>query len=89
MENLTEEQKHKAILDFIKKKEYYSNYQKMNKEDVNNNSKKYLQKIREDAIKLEEYKQKKKEYYERRGKELYKERYNKKKELLKNKFEDQ
>lgn len=75
MENLSNEEIQKAVINYIHRKSYYSNYQKVHKDEVNNNTKKYLQNIKDDIDKLEKYKQKKKEYYERRGKELAKARY--------------
>jgi fructoselysine-6-P-deglycase FrlB-like protein len=86
--NLTEEQKSLFLERYLKQKEYskeyYKQYQKDNKESVNNNTRKYLDKIKNDEEKLQEYKQKKKDYYLARGKELSKIRYEKNKLKKKN-----
>ena len=79
MNELTEEQKEKAVQRYLYCKEYYKQYQKDNKESCNQNTRKYLDKIKNDEEKLEEYKQKKKDYYIARGKDLSKIRYEKNK----------
>ena len=77
MNELTEEQKEKALKRFVYCQEYYKKYQKEHKNDCIQNTNKYINKIKSNPEKLEEYKNKKKEYYERVGKE----RYEKKKAL--------
>ena len=81
--NLTEEQKSLFLGRYLKQKEYskeyYKQYQKENKVQVNLNTRKYLDKIKNDEEKLQEYKQKKKDDYLARGKELSKIRYEKNK----------
>ena len=81
--NLTEEQKSLFLGRYLKQKEYskeyYKQYQKDNKESCNQNTRKYLDKIKNDEEKLQEYKQKKKDYYIARGKDLSKIRYEKNK----------
>ena len=71
MNELTEEQKEKALKRFIYCQEYYKKYQKEHKNDCIQNTNKYINKIKTNPEKLEEYKNKKKEYYERVGKEKY------------------
>lgn len=82
--NLTEEQKAIFLERYLKNreysKEYYKNYQKEHKEELSNNTKKYMEKVKNDEEKLEQFKQKKRDYYLARGKDLYKIRYEKKKE---------
>ena len=85
--DITEEQKSLFLGRYLKQKEYskeyYKQYQKDNKESVNNNTRKYLDKIKNDEEKLQEYKQKKKDYYIARGKSLSKIRYEKNKQKIK------
>ena len=89
--DLTEEQKTLFLGRYLKQKEYskeyYKQYQKDNKESCNQNTRKYLDKIKNDEEKLQEYKQKKKDYYIARGKELSKIRYEKNKLKIKEKKE--
>jgi hypothetical protein len=85
MNELTEEQKEKALKRFIYCQEYYKKYQKEHKENCIQNTNKYIEKIKLNPEKLEEYKNKKKEYYQRVGKERYEKRrqINQKKEEIK------
>jgi predicted glutamine amidotransferase len=84
---ITEEQKSLFLGRYLKQKEYskeyYKQYQKDNKESCNQNTRKYLDKIKNDEEKLEAYKQKKKDYYIARGKTLSKIRYEKNKLKIK------
>ena len=77
MNALTEEQKEKALKIFVYCQEYYKKYQKEHKNDCIQTTNKYINKIKSNPEKLEEYKNKNKKYYERVGKE----RYEKKKAL--------
>jgi hypothetical protein len=80
---ITEEQKEKAIQRYLYCKEYYKQYQKENAENYCKSSRKYMETVKQDPLKLEEFKQKKKEYYQRVGKERYENR-KKEKALQKN-----
>jgi hypothetical protein len=71
MNELTEEQKEKAVQRYLYCKEYYKQYQKEHLTDYAKSSKKYADNIKLDPEKLEEFKNKKKEYYQRVGKERY------------------
>jgi|TARA_B110000259_G_scaffold45331_1_gene52559 hypothetical protein len=71
MNELTEEQKEKAVQRYLYCKEYYKQYQKENSSNYCKSSKKYMETLKQDPLKLEEFKQKKKEYYQRVGKEKY------------------
>ena len=71
MNVLTEQQKEKALKRYVYCQEYYKKYQPEHKNDFIQNTNKYINKIKSNPEKLEEYKNKKKEYYERVGKERY------------------
>ena len=71
MNVLTEEQKEKALKRYLYCQEYYKKYQKEHKNECIQNTNKYIDKIKSNPEKLEEFKNKKKEYYQRVGKERY------------------
>lgn len=71
MNELTEEQKEKALKRYLYCQEYYKKYQKEHKSECIQNTNKYIDKIKSNPEKLEEFKNKKKEYYQRVGKERY------------------
>ena len=60
MNELTEQQKEKALKRFVYCQEYYKKYQKEHKNDCIQNTNKYINKIKSNPEKLEEYKNKKK-----------------------------
>ena len=84
MNVLTEEQKEKALKRYLYCQEYYKKYQKEHKSECIQNTNKYINKIKSNPEKLEEFKNKKKEYYQRVGKERY-EKLCEKKRALKDK----
>ena len=63
--NLSEEQIERAKKLFIYKKDYYSNYQKENKEKVNERQMNYLKKVYENPEKLKAMRARQKDYYHR------------------------
>ena len=71
MNELTEEQKEKAVQRYLYCKDYYKQYQKEHLSEYAKSSKKYADNIKLDPVKLEIFKNKKKEYYQRVGKERY------------------
>ena len=71
MNELTEQQKEKALKRFVYCQEYYKKYQPDHKKECIQNTNKYINKIKSNPEKIKEYKNKKKEYYERVGKEKY------------------
>ena len=81
MNKLTEQQKEKALKRYVYCQEYYKKYQKEYKSECIQNTNKYINKIKSNPEKLEEYKNKNKEYYERVGKEKYAKLYEKKRAL--------
>ena len=60
---LNDEQIERAKKSYLYKKEYYSKYQKENKKEVNKRQLKYLKKVYENPEKLNQMKEKQKEYY--------------------------
>ena len=60
MNELTEEQKEKALKRFVYCQEYYKKYQKEHKNVCIQNTNKYIDKIKSNPEKLEEFKNKKK-----------------------------
>jgi len=81
MENLTEAQQQRALKNFVYRQNYYSKYQKENRDKFVQSSKKYFDGLMNDEDKKAEYKQKKKDYYQRVGKERYQKRMEEKKRL--------
>ena len=63
--NLSEEQIERAKKLFVYKKNYYSNYQKENKEKVNERQMNYLKKVYENPEKLKAMRARQKDYYHR------------------------
>ena len=63
--NLSEEQIERAKKLFMYKKNYYSNYQKENKEKVNERQMNYLKKVYENPEKLKAMRARQKDYYHR------------------------
>ena len=60
MNELTEEQKEKALKRFVYCQEYYKKYQPDHKKECIQNTNKYINKIKSNPEKFEEYKNKKK-----------------------------
>ena len=60
MNKLTEEQKEKALKRFVYCQEYYKKYQPEHKNEYIQNTNKYIDKIKSNPEKLEEFKNKKK-----------------------------
>ena len=60
MNELTEEQKEKALKRYLYCQEYYKKYQKEHKSECIQNTNKYIDKIKSNPEKLEEFKNKKK-----------------------------
>ena len=60
MNKLTEEQKEKALKRFVYCQEYYKKYQPEHKNECIQNTNKYIDKIKSNPEKLEEFKNKKK-----------------------------
>jgi hypothetical protein len=85
MNELSDDVKDKILNRYISQREYmkqyYKQYQKDNKDIVNKHSKNYINKLKEDPEKYEEFKLKRKQYYDTRGKDLAKARYEKMKKL--------
>ena len=71
MNVLIEDQKEKALKRYLYCQEYYKKYQKEHKSECIQNTNKYINKINSNPEKIEEYKNKNKECYERVGKEKY------------------
>ena len=83
MENLTEAQQQRALKNFVYRQNYYTKYQKENRDKFVQSSKKYFDGLMNDEEKKGEYKQKKKDYYQRVGKERYQKRMEEKRGLRK------
>ena len=85
MNELSDDVKDKILNRYISQrdymKQYYKQYQKDNKELVNQHSKNYINRLKEDPDKYEAFKARRKEYYDTRGKDLAKQRYEKTKLL--------
>ena len=81
MAELTEAQQQRALKNFIYRQNYYTKYQKENKDKCAVSSKKYFECLMNDEEKKAEYKKKKQEYYKRVGKERYIKRMEEKKKL--------
>ena len=69
MENLTEAQQQRALKNFVYRQNYYTKYQKENRDKCVMSSKKYFDSLM------------KQEYYQRVGKERYQQRMEEKKKL--------
>ena len=77
MNVLTEEQKEKALKRYLYCQEYYKKYQKEHKNEYIQNTNKYIDKIKSNPEKLEEFKNKKKyiiKELERKGMQSYSKR---------------
>ena len=81
MENLTEAQQQRALKNFIYSQNYYTKYQKENRDKCVRSFKKYFDSLMNDEEKKAVYKKKKQEYYQRVGKERYQQRMEEKKKL--------
>jgi poly-beta-hydroxyalkanoate depolymerase len=82
MEELIEAQQQRALKNFIYRQNYYTKYQKENRDKCVMSSKKYFDSLMKDEEEKAEYKKKKKqEYYQRVGKERYIKRMKEKKKL--------
>ena len=71
---VTEEQKEKALKRYLYCQEYYKKYQKEHKSECIQNTNKYINKIKSNPEKLEEFKNKKKNIikeFERKGMRSY------------------
>ena len=60
MNELTEQQKEKALKRFVYCQEYYKKYQKEHTSECIQNTNKYINRIKSNPEKIEEYKKKKK-----------------------------
>ena len=72
MEELKEAQQQQLLKNFIYRQNFYTKYQKENRDKCVMSSKKYINNLIKDSEKKAEYKKKKQEYHQRVKNERYK-----------------